>query len=236
MKTLTKEAQSQISPQQSIELLKAGNRRFVENLSFNRNLKEQLAETKGGQHPFAVIISCMDSRAPVELIFDQGLGDVFSIRIAGNIINDDILGSAEFGCMVVGAKAVLVLGHSSCGAIDGALKKVQLGYLGAVLNKIEFSIPHDDKGFESLSHAEKMELMTKKNVLHSISEIRNRSAILRDLEADGQITLVGGVFNLESGIVKFFEGTQTSVATSEKKLSMPLDKGISRETTANIWR
>jgi carbonic anhydrase len=205
MKTLNKEAQENITPKQAISILKEGNRRFVNNLKLNRNLLQQLTETRTSQHPFAVIISCMDSRAPAELIFDQGLGDILSVRIAGNIINDDILGSTEFGCAVVGAKAVVVLGHTGCGAIKGAIDQVQLGNLSSVLTKIQYSIPHEDSLFETLSSEEKIDHVTKSNVEHSLSEIRNRSAILRDLEVDGEIVLIGGIYDLSNGNVGFFK-------------------------------
>ena len=120
MKTLTKEMQAAITPAMALDLLKEGNKRFINNLKVNRNLLQQVNETSDGQHPFAVILSCIDSRTSVELIFDQGLGDVFSVRIAGNIINEDILGSMEFGCKVAGSKIIVVLGHTQCGAIKGA--------------------------------------------------------------------------------------------------------------------
>lgn len=205
MRTLTKELQDKISPQQAIDILKDGNKRFINNLKVNRNLLQQVNETRNAQHPFAVIISCMDSRAPAELIFDQGLGDIFSIRIAGNVINEDILGSAEFGCKVAGAKAVVVLGHTRCGAIKGALDCVQLGNLGSVLNKIQFSIPSHDSHYQSLSGEEKISWMTQKNVHHSLSEIRNRSGVLRDMEGNGEIVLVGGIYDISTGAVTFFE-------------------------------
>src|SRR5919112_2158078 len=135
MKTITKEMQKSITPAKALELLKDGNKRFVNNLKINRNLLQQANETSDGQHPFAVILSCIDSRTSVELIFDQGLGDVFSVRIAGNIINEDILGSMEFACKVAGSKFILVLGHSKCGAIKGACDHVQLGHLSGLLAK-----------------------------------------------------------------------------------------------------
>ena len=136
MKTLTKEMQAAITPAMALELLKEGNKRFVNNLKVNRNLLQQANETSDGQHPFAVILSCIDSRTSVELIFDQGLGDVFSVRIAGNIINEDILGSMEFSCKLIGAKIIVVMGHSHCGAIKGACDDVEMGNLTALLCKL----------------------------------------------------------------------------------------------------
>src|SRR5918994_1943742 len=126
MKTLTKEMQAAITPASALELLKEGNQRFVSNLKINRNLLQQANETSEGQHPFAVILSCIDSRTSAELIFDQGLGDIFSVRIAGNVINDDILGSMEFACKIAGSKFILVLGHTNCGAVKGACDKAEI--------------------------------------------------------------------------------------------------------------
>ncbi len=205
MKTLTRAAQEQITAQQAIRLLEEGNIRFISNLKFNRNFLQQVNETRDGQHPFAVIISCMDSRTSAELIFDQGLGDVFSIRIAGNVINDEILGSAEFGCQVVGAKVVVVLGHSACGAIKGAIDNVELGNLGAVLRRIQQSMPLGDAQFTLLSPAEKMSVVTRQNVSHGIAEIRSRSKILADLEKQGKVAIVGGIYDISTGRVDFFK-------------------------------
>src|SRR6218665_4121854 len=140
MKTLTKEDQEAITPEMALNLLNEGNKRFVSNLKINRNLLQQANETSDGQHPFAVILSCIDSRTSAELIFDQGLGDIFSVRIAGNIINEDILGSMEFACKVAGAKFIVVLGHSKCGAIKGACDHVELGHLSGLLHKIQPAI------------------------------------------------------------------------------------------------
>jgi len=137
MKTLTKAMQDAITPSIALELLKEGNKRFINNLKVNRNLLQQANETSDGQHPFAVILSCIDSRTSVELIFDQGLGDVLSVRIAGIIINEDILGSMEFGCKIAGSKIIVVLGHTKCGAIQGACDHVEMGNLTTLLTKIQ---------------------------------------------------------------------------------------------------
>ena len=136
MKTLTKEMQEAITPEMALDLLKEGNKRFISNLKANRNLLQQANETSDGQHPFAVILSCIDSRTSAEIIFDQGLGDIFSVRIAGNIINEDILGSMEFACKIAGSKIVAVLGHTGCGAVKGACDHVEMGNLTALLSKI----------------------------------------------------------------------------------------------------
>jgi carbonic anhydrase len=201
MKTLTKEMQDKISPQEAVNLLKEGNRRFVDNLKVNRNLLQQMNETREGQHPFAVIISCMDSRTSAELIFDQGLGDVFSIRIAGNVVNEDIVGSTEFGTKVVGSKVVLVLGHTACGAVKGAIADVQLGSLHYVTNKIKRCIPKNS----GCSGDEMMSLVTKENVKLGMQDLRDRSDILKELENEGKIKIVGGVYDIASGKVEFFD-------------------------------
>ncbi len=205
MRTLTKELQQKITPNDAIELLKQGNRRFVNNLKVNRNLLQQVNDTTDGQHPFAVIISCMDSRTSAELVFDQGLGDVFSIRIAGNVINEDILGSTEFGCKVVGAKVVLVLGHSSCGAIKGAVDNVDLGHLHFITSKVQRCIPAAKKMLESNTDETLISAVTKENVLLGVQDLRTRSSIIADMERKKEIRLVGGVYDVGTGIVTFFE-------------------------------
>ncbi len=204
MKTLTKADQQKLTPTQAVELLRHGNDRFVKNLKLNRNLLQQMNETREGQNPFAVIISCMDSRTSAELIFDQGLGDIFSIRIAGNIVNDEILGSTEFGTLVVGAKVVMVVGHTGCGAVKGAIDRVQLGHLESVTKKIQRAIPTGDVNFIAKSDAEKMATVTHENVHHSLEDLRTRSKIIADLEKEGKLALVGGVYDLASGQVEFF--------------------------------
>jgi carbonic anhydrase len=197
MRTLTKELQDKITPDMALELLVSGNRRFVQNLKINRNLLQQVNETSEGQHPFAVVISCMDSRTSAELVFDQGLGDIFSIRIAGNIINEDIIGSTEFACEVVGTKVVLVLGHTACGAIKGAIGNVQLGHLTQLTDKIKRCFhPSDD-----LSDVNSV---AKKNVLQSIIDLKEKSEILRKLESQGKIKFVGGIYDISTGVVDLF--------------------------------
>lgn len=205
MRTLNKDAQNNITPKIAIELLKAGNERFVKNLKINRNLLQQMNETSDGQHPFAVIISCMDSRTSAELIFDQGLGDVFSIRIAGNVINEDILGSTEFGCKVVGAKVVLVLGHTGCGAISGAVNNVELGHLHFITRKIQRCIPAIRKLNPNLTSEDICAHVTKENVLQGITDLRTNSSILASLEHENQIKFVGGLYDISTGQVEFFE-------------------------------
>jgi carbonic anhydrase len=207
MKTLTKEMQNAISPSMALDLLKEGNRRFVNNLKINRNLLQQANETSDGQHPFAVILSCIDSRTSAELIFDQGLGDVFSIRIAGNIVNEDILGSMEFGCKVAGAKTIVVLGHKKCGAIKGACDNVALGNLTGLIEKIKPAVDQETTTTENRtsSNANFVENVAELNVSLSVKNILLQSPIIAEMVKNDEIGIVGGVHDLSTGEVKFFE-------------------------------
>ncbi|MDH4468091.1 MAG: carbonic anhydrase [Bacteriovoracaceae bacterium] len=205
MRTLTKELQQDITPQRAIDLLKEGNQRFLNNLKFNRNLLQQVNDTSESQHPFAVIISCMDSRTSAELIFDQGLGDVFSIRIAGNVINEDILASTEFGCKVVGAKVVVVLGHTSCGAIKGAVDDVDLGHLHFITKKIQRCIPKIKATDKFISPSDLVTSVTTENVIQGVQDLKARSSILEEMEYTKKIKIVGGVYDVSSGVVTFLE-------------------------------
>jgi carbonic anhydrase len=206
MKTLNKAMQAAITPSMAIDILKEGNKRFMNNLKANRNLLEQANETSDGQHPFAVILSCIDSRTSAELIFDQGLGDIFSIRIAGNIINEDILGSMEFACKVAGSKIIVVLGHSKCGAIKGACDQVELGNLTGLLHKIQPAIQNERTEIDnrSSSNAAFVEKVAELNVAHTVASIRERSPILDELIASGEVGILGGMHNLSNGEVTFF--------------------------------
>jgi carbonic anhydrase len=207
MKTITKEMQSKITPAMALELLKDGNKRFVNNLKVNRNLLQQANETSDGQHPFAVILSCIDSRTSAELIFDQGLGDVFSVRIAGNIINEDILGSMEFGCKVAGAKIIVVLGHTKCGAVKGACDHVEMGNLTALLTKIRPAVEDELTTTENRnsSNPEFVEKVSVINIKRTVKSIIERSPILKDMIENGEIGIVGGVHDISNGDVTFFE-------------------------------
>ena len=209
MKTLTKELQDAIKPAKALELLKDGNKRFVNNLKINRNLLQQANETSDGQHPFAVILSCIDSRTSAELIFDQGLGDVFSVRIAGNILNEDILGSMEFGCKVAGSKIIVVLGHTKCGAVKGACDHVEMGNLTALLTKIRPAVDDENtvKENRSSSNSEFVEKVSAINVKRTVKAIMERSPILKEMIESGQIGIVGGSHNITTGEVEFFEDT-----------------------------
>ena len=207
MHTQSKHTQNQLSPEMAFSILKEGNERFVKNLKANRNLLQQVNETKEGQFPFATILSCMDSRTSAELLFDQGLGDIFSIRIAGNILNEDILGSMEFATKVVGTKIILVLGHTKCGAIVGACNNVELGNLTKVLDKIKPAIEA-----ENITQSERtganvafVNNVTENNVHLNIAKIKKESPIIAELESSGAIKIVGGIYNVETGKVSFYE-------------------------------
>ncbi len=207
MKTLTKEMQSAITPSVALEILKDGNKRFVSNLKINRNLLQQANETSDGQHPFAVILSCIDSRTSAELIFDQGLGDVFSVRIAGNIVNDDILGSMEFGCKVAGAKIIVVLGHTKCGAVKGACDNVALENLTGLIAKIKPAVEQEAVTAENRnsSNGVFVENVAKLNVSLSVKNILLKSPIIAEIVKNGDIGIVGGIHEIKTGEVIFFE-------------------------------
>ena len=207
MKTLNKEMQSAISPKMALELLKDGNKRFVNNLKINRNLLQQANETSDGQHPFAVILSCIDSRTSAELIFDQGLGDIFSVRIAGNIVNEDILGSMEFGCKVAGAKIIVVLGHTKCGAVKGACDDVKLGNLTGLISKIKPAVDQEmtTKENRTSTNGEFVENVAALNVQLSVKNILLKSPIIAEMVKNDEISIVGGIHEISTGEVKFFD-------------------------------
>lgn len=207
MKAHTKETQATMTPQKSLQYLQEGNKRFQDNLKAHRNLLEQVNETSTGQFPFATILSCIDSRVSAELIFDQGLGDIFSIRIAGNFVNQDILGSMEFGCKLAGTKLVVVLGHTSCGAVKGACDNARLGNLTAMLNKIKpavNAIPEPtDVNLRNSSNLEFVDNVAEKNVQLTIDRIRNESDVLYEMEQNGEILIVGAMYDINTGEVVF---------------------------------
>lgn len=207
MRTHSKETQNSLTPQTALQILKEGNERFVNNLKANRNLLQQVNETSTGQFPFATILSCIDSRTSSELIFDQGLGDIFSIRIAGNILNEDILGSMEFATKIVGTKVIVVLGHTKCGAIVGACNHVEMGNLTTLLNKIQPAIFNEKETAENRTgtNAEFVNNVTKINVQLTIDRIRRESPIIAELEQQGHIKIVGGLYDVETGGVTFNE-------------------------------
>ncbi len=200
-------SQQALTPSEVLALLKEGNERFVNNLEANRNFLEQVNDTRQGQFPIAIILSCMDSRTSVELIFDQGLGDVFSTRVAGNVINDDILGSMEYACQIAGSKLIVVLGHSQCGAIKGACAGVELGHLTGLLSKIKPAIDAINPGISSFHSDDDPNLVQQvadKNVQLTVGQIRQQSALLNALATAGEIAIVGGMYDVATGQVRFF--------------------------------
>jgi carbonic anhydrase len=209
MKTLTKEMQDAITPARALELLTDGNKRFINNLKVNRNLLQQVNETSDAQHPFAVILSCIDSRTSAELIFDQGLGDIFSVRIAGNIVNEDILGSMEFGCRVAGAKIIVVLGHTKCGAVMGACDHMEMGNLTALLNKIRPAVDDEQTTVENRNsnNTRFVEKVTTINVKRTVKAIMERSTILKEMIDKGEIGIIGGTHDISTGSVAFLPET-----------------------------
>lgn len=207
MRTLTKAARDSLTPQLAIDVLRKGNDRFVNNLKANRNLLQQVNETSEGQHPLAIVLSCIDSRTSAELIFDQGLGDIFSCRIAGNVLNEDILGSMEFASKVVGVKAIVVLGHSKCGAIRGACDGVRLGNLTALLRKIDDAIVMETEtvGDRTSANAEFVERVAEQNVLLVKQQILERSPLIAEMIRAEQLALIGGMYDVDSGAVDFYD-------------------------------
>ena len=208
MKAHTKETQESMTPNKAINFLKEGNQRFQNNLKANRNLLEQVNDTSDGQFPFATILSCIDSRVSAELVFDQGLGDIFSVRIAGNFVNEDILGSMEFGCKLAGTKLVVVLGHTACGAIKGACDHARLGNLTALINKIEPAVEAvtepKDESLRNSSNIDFVNEVAEKNVLMTIDNIRSSSPVLAEMEKNNEIKIVGGMYDIKTGAEKFF--------------------------------
>jgi len=214
MHTHSKDFRNNITPQIALQILKEGNERFIKNLKTNRNLLEQVNETAAGQSPFATILSCMDSRTSAELIFDQGLGDIFSIRIAGNVLNEDILGSMEYASKVIGTKLILVLGHTRCGAVMGACDQVQIGHLTSLLEKIQPAIQKetDTVANRDATNPEFVKNVTKLNVIHTMERIRLESPIIARLEKEGNIKIMGGIYDVETGVVSFLETEAKSTA------------------------
>jgi carbonic anhydrase len=213
MRTHTKEYQAALTPRMALDTLREGNRRFVNNLRINRNLLQQVNETSEGQYPFAVVLSCIDSRTSAELIFDQGLGDIFSVRIAGNVLNEDILGSMEFACQVVGSKLIVVLGHSKCGAVKGACEHVEMGHLTGLLGKIGPAV-HAVKSRpgRELSPAPFVEEVALENTRQQMRAILQRSPILGRLFEAGKIGLVSAMYSVASGEVAFHDELFAPVA------------------------
>ncbi len=209
MRTHNKESQSSVTPAVALQYLVEGNQRFVGNLKFNRNLLQQVNETRDGQWPFAVVLSCIDSRTSAELVFDQGLGDIFSIRIAGNIVNEDILGSMEFACKVAGSKLIVVLGHSKCGAVKGACDHVEMGNLTALLSKLRPAVDDETatKKDRTSANSQFVENVAGINVRRTVEAVRYRSHILHEMIEKGEVGICGAMYNVESGEVEFYDDT-----------------------------
>ncbi|MAN59873.1 MAG: carbonic anhydrase [Flavobacteriaceae bacterium] len=208
MKAHNKETQSKMTPEKALNTLKDGNERFKKSDKADRNLLQQVDATSGGQWPFAVVLSCIDSRVPAETVFDQGIGDIFSARVAGNFVNEDILGSIEYGCKVAGSKLVVVMGHTSCGAVKGACDDVKLGHVTSLISKIKPAVqavkePQDESKRNS-SNIEFVNEVAKENVHQTIENMRSQSAILKEMESDGSIKIVGAMYNVENGSVTFY--------------------------------
>jgi len=209
MKAHTRETQTTMTPEKSLQYLKEGNIRFLNNLKINRNLLEQVNDTSEGQFPFATVLSCIDSRVSAELVFDQGLGDIFSVRIAGNFVNEDILGSMEFACKLAGTRLVVVLGHTACGAVKGACDNAKLGNLTAMLSKIKPAVTAvtspADTSLRNSSNSDFVDSVSAKNVQLNIDRILKESSVLAEMQSGGEIQIVGAMYDIQTGAVSFYE-------------------------------
>jgi carbonic anhydrase len=203
----TKELQAAMTPQQALAELKAGNGRFVSGKPSKRDLLADVKTTSAGQYPFAVVLSCLDSRQPIEIVLDQGIGDIFSARVAGNVLNDDVLGSLEFACKLSGSKLIAVIGHSNCGAIKGAIDDAQLGNLTGLLAKIKPAADAVPAGVQPRTSKNYtfVDDVSGANVRLVLQQIRERSPVLKEMLDRGQIGLVGGMYDLSTGKVQFFD-------------------------------
>lgn len=204
MKTMTREMQAAMTPRESLEMLEQGNERFSANARGDRDLLEQAGETETGQFPFAVVLSCIDSRASAELVFDQGIGDIFSCRVAGNVLSDDALGSMEFACKLAGSKLIVILGHSSCGAVKGACDGAELGHLTGLLRKIQPSVDEAREG-GGANRDEFVQRVADLNVTRVVAELRHRSSVLDAMIRAGEVGIVGAMYSLKTGKVEFGE-------------------------------
>ena len=209
MKAHTKETQATMTPEKSLQYLIEGNQRFQDNLKANRNLLEQVNDTSEGQFPFATILSCIDSRVSAELIFDQGLGDIFSVRVAGNIVNEDILGSMEFACKLAGTELIVVLGHTSCGAVKGACDHAEMGNLTKLIQKITPAVnavtEPKDESLRSSKNLAFVDEVSHMNVQLMIDRIHAESPILTEMEKKGEIKIIGAMYDVNTGAVDFYK-------------------------------
>ena len=202
MSVITKEIQSNTSAQEVLEILKAGNQRFVNQAPQSRNLTEQVELTSTGQFPIAVVISCIDSRVPTEMVFDQGVGDIFCVRVAGNVINQDVLGSVEFACKVAGVKLIVVMGHTSCGAVKGACNDVELGNLTGLLNKIKPAISIVANRGVAANDAGFVDEVALENVQVSLDTILNDSPVLKEMVDNHEVKCAKGMYSVQTGEVE----------------------------------
>lgn len=203
---LNADTQSRITPEAALEMLKKGNQRFLDGKPLNRDLHSQVKQTTGGQYPFAVILSCIDSRVPAETVFDQGIGDIFSVRVAGNFINPDVLGSIEYSCKVAGSKLVVILGHTACGAVKGACDDVKLGNITQMLDKLKpavDAVETPDGTDRSSSNSDFVNKVVSRNVELSIDRLLAESPVLHDMKEAGEIEVVGAVYDVKDGKVTF---------------------------------
>ncbi|MDG1393398.1 MAG: carbonic anhydrase family protein [Flavobacteriaceae bacterium] len=208
MKAHTKETQTAMTPETSLQALKEGNERFINATQVVRDLNAQVAATSTGQYPFATVLHCIDSRVSAEHVFDQGIGDLFSIRIAGNFVNEDILGSMEFACKLAGTKVLVVLGHTACGAVKGACDHARMGNLTALINKIEPAVDAvelpADESLRTSGNIDFVNSVATKNVEMTLNDIRTNSAILKEMEANGELIIIGGMYDIANGKVTFY--------------------------------
>jgi len=209
MKAHTKETQAAITPVNAIQILKEGNARFVANKKADRDLLEQVNDTASGQYPFATVLSCIDSRVSAELIFDQGVGDIFSARVAGNIVNEDLLGSIEFACKLAGTKVVVILGHTACGAVKGACDDAKMGNLTILLDKIKPAVDAvtepTDPSIRNSKNIDFVNAVVLKNVHMTIENTRKMSPVLKEMEDNGEIEIVGAMYDIADGSVTFLD-------------------------------
>jgi len=202
----TAQTQANIVPSQAVEFLKDGNKRFINNKGLSRNLHQQISDTAEGQFPFAAVVSCIDSRIPTEVVFDQGIGDIFNARVAGNIVNEDILGSLEFACKLAGAKAIVVMGHTACGAVKGACDNAELGNLTQMLSKIRPAVDLTSTPAGEVRNSSNSAFVNKvadKNVELTIENIKSQSTVLKELNDNGDITIIGAMYDVKSGEITF---------------------------------
>ena len=202
---IKKETQSKLTPEEALNILKEGNKRFLNHKKNTHDLEDEIEYTKDGQYPLAAILSCIDSRTSSELIFDLGMGDAFSVRLAGNVVNEDVLGSIEYSCKVAGAKIVLILGHTKCGAVTAACQNIELGNITALLSKIKPAVQTVSSSVEDVTTPENVQKVADENVRVGMNLLREKSPILAEMEKKGEIKIIGGMYDISTGEVAFFK-------------------------------